>query len=1210
MWRYIATSLLCLGLGTPLQGACVSHYPGQTYTLLSRASPTSAQPTLTPAQRDWLITRQELVLGTSAPDYPPFDIATRGNEYQGLTADYAGVIGNALGLPVRVQRFPSRAAAVAALKNGQIDLLGSANGYEASTQGLALSRPYAIDQPVLVTREDETRALDTGLDGMRLSMLYHYLPPEEINATYPQAELLTFESSTQALNAVAFEQADVFIGDTVSTHYLISRGHLPRLRMANFGKHEAVGFSFALRDDDRMLLQLVDAALEAQSNSTRNDIFKRWSASSGSLLTDRKLQLSPREDRWLREHPVMRVVVNDTAAPLTFFDNNDRLRGIVADLLELIRLRTGLRFNIQRASGDGDMIEQLESGRADIIATHSTDTRRGNALQVSRPYLESAYVLVGRGGADQPSSLKLLKGKRVAVPRDSSVAALLATRHPQVRQVATESAYYAMALLGSGAVDAVIATLIDANHMVATGSDLVIRSTVGTEPATFSMATTAQATELASILDKALLSISPEELGVINSRWRDHGVRDDTYWRHYRKIIVQVVGVIGMLLVLALIWNARLRRQIKQRQRAERALNDQLEFMGALLNGTPHPMYVRDHEGRLQSCNDSYLQAVGASPEQVIGKRLEDTPFCDCDYTQQIQEEYQRVMAQGKPLIMDRPLRLKDQELTIYHWILPYRDSLGEMQGIIGGWIDISERRNLVQDLRLAKQQADDANRAKSTFLATISHEIRTPMNALIGMLELALRRADQGQLDRPALEIAHHSAQDLLGLIGDILDIARIESGHLTLAPEPVDLAMLVESVGRVFDGLARHKGLALKVAITDAAHCHVMLDPLRFKQVLSNLVSNAIKFTEQGQVRISVKLRNGNEREAPILDLEVRDSGIGIHEEDVQRLFTPFAQANPYSDGARAGTGLGLVISRNLCTMMGGELSLQSLQGVGTRVRLVMPLRCVDPQEPLPRMATDIEQPDTRMKILVIDDHPANLLLMAQQLSYLGLRQESARDGREGLRKWREGCFDVLIVDCNMPGMNGYELARTVRAEEHLHGRPRCTMLGYTANAQPEVRQQCLDAGMDDCLLKPIGLQLLGQRLASLARQGRPCNGCDEPGHRFDLDGLSAIVGDNANDRDRILSTLYQSLQQDLSTLMAIDPRQQADALSAQAHKILSAARMLDARSLIQACEALEKPGLSQDELKIRRQALARHMRRVEKALARQLGSLAEAE
>ncbi len=1208
MWRCIVTSLLCLGLGMPLHGAGVTVDTGRTYTLLSRSASASVQPSLTPAQRTWLAERRELVLGTSAPDYPPFDIATGGREYQGLTADYAGLIGSALGLSVRVQRFPSRPAAVAALKSGHIDLLGSANGYEALTQGLALSRPYAIDQPVLVTREDETRALDTGLAGMRLSMLYHYLPPGEIHTNYPKAELLTFESSTQALNAVAFEQADVFIGDTISTHYLISQGHLPHLRMANFGKHEAVGFSFAMREDARTLQTLVNAALEALPNASRNDIFKRWSASSGSLLTDRKLQLSAREEKWLSEHPIMRVVVNDTAAPLTFFDSNDRLRGIVADLLELIRLRTGLRFEIRRASGDGDMIDQLKSGRADIIASLSTDARRGSPLQVSRPYLESAYVLVSHTGSDQPSSLKQLNGKRVAVPRDSTVATLLATRHPRIHQVATESTYYSMVLLGSGAVDAAIATLIDANHMLATNNDLVIRSTVGTEPAAFSMATAPDANELGSILDKALLSISPEEMGVINSRWRDHGLRDDAYWRSYRRVILQVVGVIAVLLVLALVWNARLRRQIKQRQRAERALNDQLEFMGALLNGTPHPMYVRDREGRLQSCNDSYLQAVGASLEQVLGKRLEDAPFSDCDYTLQVQDDYQRVMAQGKPLILDRPLRLKDRELTIYHWILPYRDSLGEMQGIIGGWIDISERRNLVQDLRLAKQQADDANRAKSTFLATISHEIRTPMNALIGMLELALKRAEQGKPDLPSLEVAHHSASDLLGLIGDILDIARIESGQMSLAPEPVDLAALVESVGRVFDGVARHKGLVLDVVIAREARCHAMLDPLRFKQVLSNLVSNAIKFTEQGQVRISVRLRNDGDQAVPTLDLEVRDSGIGIHEQDLQRLFSPFVQANPYSDGARAGTGLGLVISRDLCAMMGGELTLQSLQGVGTRVRLMMPLQRVEPVTALSRPAADILQPDQQLSILVIDDHPANLLLMAQQLNYLGMSQESAEEGSEGLRKWREGRFDVLIVDCNMPQMNGYQLARTVRMEERLHQRPRCIILGYTANAQPEVRQQCLDAGMDDCLLKPIGLQVLGQRLRAIARITHQDDAAPAPPPRFDLEGLSAIVGNNPADRDRILDTLVTSLRQDLKILMAIDPQRERDGLALQAHKILSAGRMLDAQALIEACEALEETELSLAELKKRRQALARHMRRVEKALARQRERLAE--
>ncbi|NIF18263.1 transporter substrate-binding domain-containing protein [Pantoea sp. Cy-639] len=1203
MWRYIAISLLCISLGAPLHSACVSADEGDTYTLLSRATSTAVYPAPKPAQQAWLKTRRELVLGTSAPDYPPFDITRGGREYQGLTADYAGLIGKALGLPVRVQRFPSRPAAVAALKNGRIDLLGSANGYEAAIEELALSRPYAVDQPVLVTREDETRALDTGLPGMRLSMLYHYLPPEEVRTSYPKANLLTFESSTQALNAVAFEQADVFIGDTISTHYLISQGHLPQLRMANFGKHEAVGFSFALRQSDTLLLSLVDSVIDAQPNATRNDILKRWSAGSGSLLTDRKLQLSPREETWLREHPQMRVVVNETAAPLTFFDSNGRLRGIVADLLELIRLRTGLSFAIRRASGDGDMIEQLETGRADIIASLSADTRQGTPLHISRPYLESAFVLISPAGNKQPTSLQQLKGKRVAVPRGSSVAALLASRHPRVHQVATESTYYSMALLGSGAVDAAITTLIDANHMLTTSDDLVIRSTVGTEPATFSMATLAQATELASILDKALLSITPEELGIINSRWRDHGTPEDAYWRNYRGIILQAIALTAVLLVLALAWNAWLRRQIKQRRCAERALNDQLEFMGALLNGTPHPMYVRDRDGHLKSCNESYLLAVGANLEAVIGKRLQDSQFGDSDYIRQVQDDYRRVMDEGRPLILDRPLRLRDRELTIYHWILPYRDSLGEMQGIIGGWIDISERRALVQDLRLAKQQADNANRAKSTFLATISHEIRTPMNALIGMLELALRRADSGQLDRPALEIAHHSASDLLGLIGDILDIAHIESGHLSLAPEPVDLAALIESVGRVFDGLARQKGLTLEVTIGAQARCHALLDPLRFKQVLSNLVSNAIKFTEQGQVHISANLGDTDTPGLPTLELEVRDSGIGIHEQDLQRLFTPFVQANPYSDGARAGTGLGLVISRNLCTMMGGELSLNSLQGVGTRVRLVMPLHRVDAVEASPLFSSELERPDPRLRILVVDDHPANLLLMAQQLSYLGLRQESARDGREGLRKWREGCFDILIVDCNMPCMNGYELARTVRDEERLHRRPRCAMLGYTANAQPEVRQQCLDAGMDDCLLKPIGLKVLGERLAALGHRCKPCKGFDEPGHRFDLEGLNAIVGDSASDRDRLLAALLQSLRDDFTTLMAIDPRQDTGTLTRQAHKILSAARMLEAKALIQACEALEAQGLSTLQRQRHRQVLARQMRRVEKALARQL-------
>ncbi|MFG0682338.1 ATP-binding protein, partial [Pseudomonas sp. xss_4] len=473
----------------------------------------------------------------------------------------------------------------------------------------------------------------------------------------------------------------------------------------------------------------------------------------------------------------------------------------------------------------------------------------------------------------------------------------------------------------------------------------------------------------------------------------------------------------------------------------------------------------------------------------------------------------------------------------------------------------------------------------------------------VIGMLELAVKRAEQGQVDRGALQLAHHSAKDLLGLIGDILDIVRIESGHLTLVPEVVDLAELLESVGRIFEGQARQKGLALEVIIEPAARCHVLLDPLRFKQVLSNLVSNAIKFTEHGQVRIHAKLLQNEDSASSLLDMEVRDSGIGIRPDDIERLFHPFVQANPHSQGARVGTGLGLTICRTLCEMMGADLSIKSLEGLGTQVRVKMPLQQADTavqSAPVPA-AERLLTPDPHLKVLVIDDHPANLQLMAQQLGYLGLQHATAEDGREGLSAWRAGDFDVLVLDCNMPHMNGYQLATAVRAEEQRTGRRRCTILGYTANAQPEVRRKCLDSGMDDCLLKPISLSTLSQHLAAVNMQRRKKNR-RKP---YCLDGLNAVVGHDPADHLRFLQTLQRSLETDFTLLMDLKPDQDQQAIAAQAHKILSAARMLEAAALMRACAALESEDLTPAQVRVRRQALARHMRRVHRALTLDLST-----
>jgi two-component system sensor histidine kinase EvgS len=1160
--------LILMIAGLCLSTSLFAAQGSENYALLSRSTAGRLEIRLDATQRQWLKDKRELVLGTSAPDYPPFDLTLSGQDYEGFTADYAGILGATTGLPVRVQRFASRGAAIEALESGKVDLLGTANGFEAHNADIVLSAPYAVDQPVLVTREGETRSLADGLAGMRLSMVYHYLPLEEVKALYPKAIITSYPSYQNAINAVAFDQADVFLGDTISTHYMINKGYLNNIRMANFGKHEAHGFSFAVNKNNPQLLAIINAMLMAIPVSVRENIAKRWSAGSDILLTDHKLELSYSEERWLAQHPVVRVVVNEAFAPLTFFDSAGNFRGVAADLLELIRLRTGLRFDIQRSRSDSDMIERIKNNQADLIAALLPSAQRDTLLHFSRPYLQNSYVLLTRRAADSPLNLEQLQGKRLAIAQGNPLMEYLRAEFPKIKLIETQDTFSAVEMLAEGLAEGAVNSLVIANYFISSRlfeHTLQISTTIGTEQAAFSLATGREAKELNDILNKALLSIAPEELGIINSRWRGYSESTQNTWRTLHRLFYNFVIGAGVLLMISVAWNAYMRRQINQRKAAERALNDQFEFMRSLVNGTPHPIYVRDRQGLLQSCNDSYLQAFCAKREDVIGKSVTQGAMSNAFEAREYQADYQRVVTQGTPLILDRALHIGGRRLMIYHWILPYRDSSGEVQGIIGGWIDISERRQLFDDLRCAKERADEANRAKSTFLATMSHEIRTPMNAVIGMLELTLKRIEHNHPDRSAIDVAYHSAKDLLELIGDILDIARIESGHLSLSPERVNLEEIVASVVRIFDGLARQKALELLLEFDSVdPTIDVLLDPLRFKQVLSNLVSNAIKFTEQGQVRIVVRLQPGPEADQVDMMLQVEDSGIGISEEDQQRLFAPFAQADATGQSGRGGAGLGLVISRSLCEIMGGNLQLSSQPGKGTQVKMSLRLPTLPREPQLEKTETPLDTAATPLHVLVVDDHAANRLLMCQQLEFLGHRFRVAADGQAGFEAWKTDTFDLVIADCNMPVMNGYELARAIRRHEQQLQLPPCTVLGFTANAQPEEVQRCKQAGMDDCLFKPLTLTALSQWVQGL-----------EPAlvtPAFSLEALQQLTGANPLLNQRLLAELLNSNRLDREALLALSGSTDPQPFLDIAHKIKGAARIVQACRLIDSCETLE--------------------------------------
>lgn len=1157
-------AIVLMGL---LPSAVMALDEPHTLRLLGHSTLDHVAVRLDEADWGWLREHRTLSLGVSAPDYAPFDLSNNKDELEGITADYAALIAQLLNIAIEVRRYDTRDEVIEALKSGAVDFVGSANGYEAADPQLVLSRSYANDQPTLVTRAGDSHALSADLAGKRVAMLYHYMQPDAVQAFYPDAHLLLFGSTFEAIGAVAFGQADVYLGDAISARYLINKNHLNNVRMADFSALEVNPFGFAFVKDNVRLLNIINAALAAVPVNQQMEILRRWSAGGSGFLEADRLRLSDSEQRWLEKHPRVKVAAVDKFVPLSFSNEQGQFEGLSAEVLSRISLRTGLRFDVEQGSSLPRQIDEVSSGRVDMLASVIPSIERSEKIRFTRPYLSNPYVLVVAADNDRLITLEDMPGKRLALINGNNLIMEIIRDFPGIGFVDVENPEQALDLVAKGSVDATVVPLISARYMIARlyRGRLRITSTVGREPARITFGVNRSQLELYSILDKALLSISPEEMDELTNHWRSEIIIEDSYWARHRNVIIQGFGLAALLLLVTLGWVFYLRNLIRKRAQAERALSDQMRFMSVLIDGTPHPIYVRDRQGRLMACNNAYLDVFGFKLEDVIGKTVVETDTGNPPQAQSFHADYLRLMEQGEPQIHDRVLKVPGGGvMTIYQWMLPYRDSNGNVVGMIAGWVDVSERQRLLGQLQEAKEEADAANRAKTTFLATMSHEIRTPMNAVIGMIELALKNAEQGQVDRDALEVASVASRSMLELIGDILDIARIESGHLSLSLEPANLYELLASVGRVFEGLARDKGLVLQVELDPLIDRVVLIDPLRFKQVVSNLLGNAIKFTATGQVRLGAEGALADDQLS--LRLWVEDTGIGISADDQLRLFNPFIQGSNNEQSARSGSGLGLVISRNLCEMMGGRLHLSSVLGKGTRVDVTLTL-ATSTATPVTSAVPHIP-PARALNILVVDDYPANRLLLARQLGFLGHRITTAEDGAQGFALWQAGHFDGVITDCNMPLKDGYTLARDIRAQERLHGLTPCLLLGFTANAQPQETERCRQAGMDGCLFKPTGLDDLRAALAP-----RTANRlADDAEPAFDVSSLIALTEGDKAALNELLLPLLNSLKEDRAVLRAHQGQVDFAALHDLAHRVKGGARMVKATTLITCSETLE--------------------------------------
>lgn len=1135
--------------------------------LLSFALPHFQELDLNTDDWRWLRWKRELVLGTAPPDYPPFEMSNNTHDYEGITADYINIISSSLGVRLSVRRYANRAQVLDALNKGEIDLISNRElpGIHAD---VLLSKRYITERPALISRIGEAPPPNENLKGQRLAISQDYIHKDEVYSLYPQAIIQTYSSNESAFSAVAFGQADVLFSDAIAAQYLISKTYSNYIQVIRVGEPGISGFGFAVHKSNSRLQHLLNVALDAIPEGQGQSIQRRWG--DKWMLSLETPKLSSAEKLWIKQHPTVTIAVNRYLAPLSYADINGNIVGVTPELLSTLTAKTGLKFKIEAFSSDKEMFAAIHENKVQVVAATSPTLEPDPLLRFTHPYLFSPFVLITRDQPGQAESLDAMAGKALSISASHSLIPFLHENYPQVQIQETRNNPEALALLKEGKSDATIqsATLASYNLPRLFEDKLKIASSIDSQQALAAFAVRRGEIELYDILNAAVRSIPPDALKQLIGRWKTNADITPPSWRDYRDVIYPIITGSATALLMALAWGFYIRNQYNQRKQDKRVLRNQIRLMDALINGTPHPIYVRDLDRRLLICNDSYLQALNTGRESALGTLIGESLL---EEAMSFDITYQNILAGGEPLLQDCEVHINGQRSRIYLWALPFLDEEGEIQGIIGGWMDISERDTLLKELQQAKEDADDASRAKTTFLATMSHEIRTPMSAVIGMLELTLKRADKGEFDRPSIEVAYRSARGLLDLIGDILDIARIESGQLSLNPERDNLRELVESVIRVFDGLARQKNLRLELDIDSNANSDVLVDPLRLKQILSNLISNAIKFTESGTISVSI-LAQPIDGDRLQVEFSIKDTGIGISREDQQQLFHPFSQIPNSRQHTRSGAGLGLVISKTLCEMMGGHLTLESELGIGTRIAIR--LRLTRFESKLATAASPVTpKPGQKqsLHVLVVDDNQANRQLLCEQLKFLDYSVSQAKDGAEGLQAWQLRTFDVVITDCNMPVMNGYELARKIRHTEQDEGRARTWIFGYTANTERDEHVRCEHAGMDDCLLKPIELAALERRLSRLLPLPKSVKQDSTPS-KFDIEKLDHFTGGDPQIMQRVLQGLLESNRQDLADLRHILASGSSRGVVQITHRIKGSARMMQARTLIEHCEQLE--------------------------------------